>query len=274
MIPARGEISYLKGDEQMSTETEGRGQKPVHHTNETLMREIFKIIETMPDFERARDILDYMLPETYRTEKLTNYEFDFLAVPNFGGSEGIYIDCYLSGVYKAGDNENRRLSAGTLKTLGTSLEDMKTMGELCGIIEYVANRYINQNLYLFEENIKPRDAQNGSDIKSAAVAETKNPTAIAKEIMGDWTIVTNAQRGKTYGGKIIGITGDPPDRTAIQRINSNLAILHRIKDISSETNLYVGADVLISRDKNGKTTIKPEVETEQTKGKTTEGCER
>jgi hypothetical protein len=128
-------------------------KKPQHHTNKTLMQEIFKIMEGMPDFERAKGILDYMIPSSFGEEKLTNYEFDVIATPNFGGSEGIYIDCYISGAYKE-DNKDRMLKAGTLKTLGTSLEDMKIMGELCGIIEYAARDYIGKNLRLFQPNIE------------------------------------------------------------------------------------------------------------------------
>jgi hypothetical protein len=158
----------MKGEAQMSNGTEERGRlRP--HTNETLMREVFKIMESMPDFEKAKGILDYMIPESFKVEELTDCDFDVIAIPNFGGSEGIYVDCYIEGVYKD-KGENGRLKAATLKTLGTSLEDMKTMGELCGIIEYVSRDYVNKNYRLFQPNIEIDDE------RSAEQPKEKNPS--------------------------------------------------------------------------------------------------
>jgi antirestriction protein ArdC len=90
---------------------------------------------------------------------------------------------------------------------------------------------------------------------AASQSPTASATAIAKEKMGRGAIVTNAQTGKAYSGKIIGVTGNHPDRIAIQRITGNQAVLHRIKDISSEANLSIGADVTITKGQDGKTKI-------------------
>ena len=100
-------------------------------------------------FDRAGAILDYMLPcehETGIREKtiLTNYAFNFEAVVCYGGSEGIYIDCFLRGKF---DESGRSvLHVGTLKTLRRDLEALQIMGELCGTLTYYAGRYVNQNL--------------------------------------------------------------------------------------------------------------------------------
>jgi hypothetical protein len=328
----------------MHNGTEERGEFQ-HHTNETLMREVFKIMENMPDFERAKGILDYMLPESYKVEELTDCDFDVIAVPNFGGSEGIYIDCYIEGIYQ--DNgKDGRLKAGTLKTLGTSLEDMKTMGELCGIIEYVSRDYVNKNYRLFQPNIeadnersaeKPekellsareteqpkeknpsgemyleaqkekseaqraseilsgaaavprgldsnlpnadldavqesvlssidkanteiKDLRNSASQKEASASKSAKAVSIAKEKLGQGAIVTNAQPGRTYSGKIIVLTGNHPDTIAIQWISGNQAVLHKIKDIAAESNISVGAELSITKGRDGKTTVRTQAE--------------
>jgi hypothetical protein len=417
--------------------TEERG-KLQHHTNETLMREVFKIMEGMPDFERAKGILDYMNPESYHVEKLTDSDFDVIAIPNFGGSEGIYVDCYIEGVYNE-TGKDGRLKAATIKTLGTSLEDMKAMGELCGIIEYVSREYVNKNYRLFQPNIEAENERSGEkpekelpsgretavdhwkkligerrseiedaiwkassaaqeglpgtysasvrlggkiltvysvtrteaerDVKDSKfemssskagriindwtekfletvareteLTKEKNPSgemyleaqkekseaqraseilsgaaviprgldsnlpnadldaaqetvmssidkanteikdlrnsaaekeasasksagakavAIAKEKLGQGTIVTNAQPGRTYSGKIIGLTGNHPDTIAIQWISGNQAVLHKIKDIAAESNISVGAELSITKGRDGKTTVRTQAE--------------
>lgn len=100
------------------------------------------------DMERFEGINEYILPEGAEKGKLTKYEFDFVPVVNFGGSEGIYIDCMLKGEFDEHKQYTSR-SAGTIKTLKTDLDACKIMGELCGALMYHSNRYVNENLYLF-----------------------------------------------------------------------------------------------------------------------------
>ena len=103
-------------------------------------------------FEKAGAILDYVLPcehEPGIREKveLTAYEFNFEAVARYGGSDGIYIDCYLKGKF---DESGRSvLHVGALKTLRDDLEALQIMGELCGTLTYYASQYINQNLHRY-----------------------------------------------------------------------------------------------------------------------------
>lgn len=114
------------------------------------------------DFGKADAILDYILPcahETGRKEQveLTAYEFDFEARLNWGGSEGIYIDCYLTGKF---DESGRFvLPIGTIKTLKRDLEAAKIMGELCGVLTHYASQCVNQNLlrYTPEKELKNKD---------------------------------------------------------------------------------------------------------------------
>lgn len=106
-------------------------------------------------FEKAEAILDYVLPcehEPGIREKveLTAYEFNFEAIVNYGGSEGVYIDCHLRGKF---DESGRSvLHVGTLKTLRHNLEALQIMGELCGTLTYYANQHISQNLHRYTPN--------------------------------------------------------------------------------------------------------------------------
>jgi antirestriction protein ArdC len=76
---------------------------------------------------------------------------------------------------------------------------------------------------------------------------------VAKQHLGESAIVTNAQPGRTYTGKVIGILGGltSPDRTAIQAISDNHAILHDIKDISAKSNIKIGEDISLAADEQG-----------------------
>ena len=57
-------------------------------------------------------------------QELTDYEFDFLTNITFGGSEGIYICCYISGILDS-SKEYKKPKCGTYKTLRTDLEAMQ-----------------------------------------------------------------------------------------------------------------------------------------------------
>ena len=65
----------------------------------------------------------------------------------FGSSEGIYVDVYLEGKFDGSDC--RKTSLATFKTLDTSLDACRKMGELCGILMYHGSRYVNQNIHRY-----------------------------------------------------------------------------------------------------------------------------
>lgn len=100
------------------------------------------------DAARFDEMCDYVLPEDMEKGKLCSYEFDMLPIVNFGGSEGIYIDCALRG--KFDESGRNSLHIGTLKTLRTDLDACKIMGELCGALMYHENSFVGENLYLFD----------------------------------------------------------------------------------------------------------------------------
>jgi hypothetical protein len=90
--------------------------------------------------------------------------------------------------------------------------------------------------------------------ESAASAATDKITEarnIAKKQLGGGAIVTSDIPGRAYSGKIIGIIGDGPDKTAVQAISDNRAILHTIKDISAQSNVKLGEDVSLTADEQG-----------------------
>lgn len=141
-------------------------------TGGDLFSTVVRLARENGDFAKADPILDYILPRAEETSiqegvHLTAYEFDFIAIVNFGGSEGLYLDCYLWGRF---DGSGRRsLHVGTLKTLDRSLEAARIMGELGGALMYHADRYVNQNLHRYtpedalkrEAEWKNQKAQNG-----------------------------------------------------------------------------------------------------------------
>lgn len=117
-------------------------------TGGSLFSAVIRAAKANGDFDKAGAILDYYLPcehETGRKEgvKLTAYDFEFVPILKYG-SEGIYIDCYLDGKF---DESGRfSLRVGSLKTLRRDLEAEKIMGELCGVLHYYENQYVNKNL--------------------------------------------------------------------------------------------------------------------------------
>ena len=131
-------------------------------TTRDLFHAVLQLVKDNGCYDKAEAIMDYVLPSVseYKAKEdieLTAYEFDFYAAAQFGGSEGIYIDCWLRGKYTEDErkqiNPNTRQletetmrSVGTFKTLRTDLESMQIMGELCGSLTYYASRYINKNL--------------------------------------------------------------------------------------------------------------------------------
>ncbi|MDR3186308.1 MAG: hypothetical protein LBU04_05830 [Christensenellaceae bacterium] len=126
------------------------------------------------DFEK---IIEYVLPnenELVNTKKveITNYEFDIKCIPNFGGSEGIYLDCYLDGCFDEDTKEYKKHEFATFKTLKTDIDAMTIMGALGGAITYYAAEYVNRNIHKYTPK-----AELINDIKQA---ESKLSDAVAR----------------------------------------------------------------------------------------------
>ena len=119
-------------------------------TNNDLMRNVYQMVRENGHYDKANDIMDYFLPEDYDIKPLTDYRFDFWANVGFGGSESIYVDCYIRGCFNENTpNKVETLKCGTFKTLREDISAMKIMGELCGALTYYATKYVNDNLDVF-----------------------------------------------------------------------------------------------------------------------------
>ena len=89
--------------------------------------------------------------------------------------------------------------------------------------------------------------------KESAASEAKSKAlGAAKAVLGPRVLVTDAQAGRSYRGKIIAMT----DTHAIQRISENQAVLHEIGSMAREAALEVGSDVSVTLHKNGSSTVK------------------
>jgi len=119
-------------------------------TNKTMMMATHQLVEASGCYDKVGAIMDYFLPESYEIQELTNYEFDFITKVNFGGSEGIYIDCYIEGKYD--DSGNTRLKCGTYKTLNDDLKAMQIIGELAGALTYYNRQYVNKEIDRYTPN--------------------------------------------------------------------------------------------------------------------------
>ena len=115
-------------------------------TNTDLMLAVMDLVKQNGCYEKAEQIMDYFLPEEMKVQEITDCRFDFCAIVNFGASEGIYIDCFISGYYDTNINKSMKLPCGTFKTLRDDLEAMQIMGELAGALTYWANYYVNREI--------------------------------------------------------------------------------------------------------------------------------
>ncbi|MBS3949575.1 MAG: hypothetical protein KGZ53_02765 [Peptococcaceae bacterium] len=130
-------------------------------TSATLFYEVIKLVEKSGHCAKATQILDYSLAESCNVRELTDYDFDFKATVVWGRNEGIYIDCYLEGTFDT--SGDKRLRAGTFKTLNTSIEAFKTMGEFAGALTYYARDYVDRNLDRYEKVRSQADGRHSYD---------------------------------------------------------------------------------------------------------------
>ena len=116
-------------------------------TGGELFEKVVALAKENGDLKRFEEIADYILPESRSDQKIEDYRFDLCTVPSFGGSEGIYLDCFLRGDF--GKHDKNTLSLGTMKTLATDLDACKVVGEDCGVLLYYESLFDNENLYRF-----------------------------------------------------------------------------------------------------------------------------
>ena len=115
-------------------------------TNADLMKGVLRLVKENGWYDEAESIMDYFLPEEKCIQELSNFEFDFKAIVEYGASEGIYLRCFLEGSLDENDfDSNEIIPCGTFKTLGDSLRHARIMGRLAGILTYYATYYVTEN---------------------------------------------------------------------------------------------------------------------------------
>lgn len=89
-----------------------------------------------------KNILDYFLP-TSKEIPIKTYEFNLKNNLDYGGSEGIYLDLFISFTSK---EEKKLCSLGTFKTLQEDAKAMHTMATLLADFLIEGCSYVNQHL--------------------------------------------------------------------------------------------------------------------------------
>lgn len=74
---------------------------------------------------------------------------------------------------------------------------------------------------------------------------------IVNEQLSRESVITSATPGRAYSGKIIGIISDGPDKTAVQAVADNHAILHEIRDKAAKSAIKIGEEANLITDKQG-----------------------
>lgn len=101
-----------------------------------------KICDILKEKETFPDILDYALPERDQIP-ITTYEFGLGNHLDYGGSEGIYLNLWIT-LYSG--NEPQYKNLGTFKTLRDDAESMRIMGKLLADFIIETRAYVNANL--------------------------------------------------------------------------------------------------------------------------------
>ena len=126
----------------------------VRDTREALMEGIHQMVVENGQFDAAAAILDY---------------FCITTEVQFGGSEGIYLDCYAEGRIQP-ESPEKRWEIGTYKTLGTSLSAMQIFGALGGALTYYGRKYLMENIgrFLSDRELRVRCLKQRQKEKEAA----------------------------------------------------------------------------------------------------------
>ena len=86
-------------------------------TNTDLMKGVLRLVKENGWYDEAESIMDYFLPEETYIKELSNFEFDFKAIVEYGASEGMYLRCSLEGSFDEDDfDSNAVIPCGTFKT--------------------------------------------------------------------------------------------------------------------------------------------------------------
>jgi len=110
---------------------------------EILFQRVLDLVQENGYYDEAEAIMDYTLPSDSKRE-FSNYCFDFCALVNKGGSEGVYIDCFLRGEFDQSGKQTCKVA--TFKTLKENMNAYRIMGALCGALTFYAHQYVDENI--------------------------------------------------------------------------------------------------------------------------------
>ena len=97
------------------------------------------------DLEKDYQLLDYSLPSMESScTSLYDIEFDVRGSVSYGGSEGIYADIYIDGVFGRED-DSCKANVGTFKTLSTDDEAFYKMAHLMAEFQIKAAKWVRNN---------------------------------------------------------------------------------------------------------------------------------
>ena len=114
---------------------------PRRDRKSTLLRAVLERARACGDLREIEPILDYYLPNAQEPlssdldSYLTNYQFSAIANISYG-CEGIFVDLAIEGNFD--DSGTNRCTIGTFKTLRQDNDADRLMGQLCGILKYLA----------------------------------------------------------------------------------------------------------------------------------------
>lgn len=124
------------------------GQLPAmkvkRHTTADLFNETIETARAAGLLAGLDAILDYAEPAR-DPQPISDFQFETLFQLRFGGSEGMYIDASIRGVWQDGGTEGQR-SIGTIKTLREDRAAMLVMGQAAGALTWCARDCIDGNI--------------------------------------------------------------------------------------------------------------------------------
>lgn len=110
-----------------------------------LFRTVWAYLSSMEELASSISCIDYALADS-SSPALFSPEYDLVrAIVETGGSEGIYIDCYLE-ISGYGRREGKsRIHLGTIKTLDEGLDAYMKMGKIAGAFTCIGEMYLWKN---------------------------------------------------------------------------------------------------------------------------------
>lgn len=151
---------------------ESPAEKIRRHTTADLFNETIEAARTAGLLAGLDAILDYAEPAR-GAQPISDFQFETLFQLRFGGSEGMYIDASIRGVWQDGGSAGQR-DIGTIKTLQEDMAAMLTMGQAVGALTWCARDYIDSNIDDFAPAVMLAKWQKQRATRAAAKEAQRN----------------------------------------------------------------------------------------------------